>query len=197
MRCVRPGGGRTGWPPVTGTDDTRRLLLLERRASVGCVRACVYPTEFADIFLDAGPGSVPDESLLAAAASALLHCARLPGAPASAGKAADTGHASCMRAAAARSNSRSRSRSAACSMCRQLSWRWSNDAFRWPGKGDKKEKAAAVRCPVVHAKRKRHCSSRTTTTPTPLPYQDRASHDAHQRIDWSDREHWQAPAASP
>lgn len=71
---------------------------MERRASVGCVRACVYLTEFADIFLDAGPGSVPDESLLAAAASALLHCARLPGAPASAGKAADTGtgHASCM-----------------------------------------------------------------------------------------------------
>lgn len=60
----------------------------------------MYPTEFADIFLDAGPGpgpgSVPDESLLAAAASALPHCARLPGAPASAGKAADTGHASCM-----------------------------------------------------------------------------------------------------
>jgi hypothetical protein len=69
----------------------------------------------------------------------------------------DTHHACPMsRAAAARSSShsRSRSRSAACSMCRQLSWRWINDAFRWPGKGDKKEKAAAVRCPVVHAKRK-------------------------------------------
>jgi hypothetical protein len=125
------------------------------------VRACVYPTEFADIFLDAGPGSVPDESLLAAAASALLQ-------PASAGKAADTGHASCMRAAAARSSSRSRS--AACSMCRQLSWRWINDAFPWPGKGDKKEKAAAVRCPVAHAKRKRHCSSRTTTPAVLLLY---------------------------